>query len=119
MRHRRNRVEFRGWIESRRHILESRPDRDCILRQQQRVAVRCGGRDVPPGDIAARAGDVFDIDRLPEFLAERARQQPRERIGGATRREADNQPDRPVWIVGRRLCMRNDRTGQNDNGVKN
>ncbi len=69
-----------------------------VLRQQQRVAVRIGGGDVVPGEIAAGAGPVLDDDRLAERLLQIVGNLPREGVGGAAGHERDDELDRLVGV---------------------
>ena len=58
-----------------------RGDREIVGHHQQRVTVRRGLRDLSRADRAARAGDVFDDERLPETLTELLRKQARDQVG--------------------------------------
>jgi len=119
VRHAGNAIQLRHRIEGRLHILETGPDRHRIFRHQQRVAVRVGGRDIPPSQQAARTGHVLDDNRLPKLLAKRAGHHAGDHIGRATRREADDELDRAGWVVGSRLCRRNTWSAKNGTGDQN
>src|SRR6185436_11683665 len=80
--------------------IEARVHRIRDARHQQRVAI--GGRALHllRGEVAARAALVLDYHGLSEDLAELRRGEPRDDVGGAARREADEDVDllllRPV-----------------------
>ena len=65
---------------------------------QQRVAVGLRiGHDLRR-DVARHARLVVDQHLLAEDFREPLRQQTSRNVGRPTRRKADHQPDRPVWI---------------------
>jgi hypothetical protein len=49
-------------------------------------------------DIAARAGDVLDIDLLAELLGQLLRHEPREGVGHPAGRKCNDRPHRPCRI---------------------
>jgi hypothetical protein len=67
-------------------------------RKQDRVAVGRRLRYLAGSEIAARAGDVLDIDLLAELLGELLRHEPREGVGHPTWRKCNDRPHRPRWI---------------------
>ena len=94
-----HRVVLRDRIEvGLRFLVERLADGDRVLRKQQRVAVRIGGGDVVPGDIAAGAGPVLDDDRLAERLLQIVGNLPREGVGRAAGHEGDDEMDRLVGV---------------------
>src|SRR5205085_1250940 len=60
------------------------------------------------GDAAAGAATVFDDHRLAERFAERDIDQPRRNVGAAAGREAYDQRDLPVRVVGARNVRDNE-----------
>src|SRR5262245_9320627 len=103
-------------------LLEKRlVDADGVLAHQHGVAVRRRGRDHLPGDVAAGAALVLDHDRLAELGLQLIRNLAEERVGGAARRESNDEFDRPVRIAALRQgeCRRakersDDRAPPND-----
>ena len=82
--------------------------------QQQRVAVRfrlgdAGGRDGASGTAA-----IVDDDRLPERLGELGPDDPRDEVGGAARRDRDDELNRPsgVAALAPRRTSRNEDKGR-------
>ena len=95
----RHRVVLRDRIEvGLRFLVERLADGDRVLRKQQRIAVRIGGGDVVPGEIAAGAGAVLDHHGLAERLLQIVGNLPREGVGGAAGHEGDDEMDRLVGI---------------------
>ena len=68
-------------------------------RQEQRVAVRGRAQDHLGRDDAARAGAILDDDGLAKSLGQPIADQPREDVGCAARRSADDDANRPVRIA--------------------
>ena len=68
-------------------------------REEQRVAVGLRLRDILRRDRAAGARLVFDRDRHAQQPLHFVGDQPRGDIGGAARRESDDQPDRTGRII--------------------
>src|SRR6516162_7897472 len=66
--------------------------------EQQRIAVGRCPRGLARADVAGGAGNVLDIELLPEMLAELLRHQPRECVGHATWREGHDRTYRPRRI---------------------
>ena len=92
-----------NWVGSKAIVLvEQRIDRERRrLRGEQRVAVRIGGEHRFRADIAGGAGAVFHHHRLAEPLLQAVGDDARDGIDAAAGRNADDDPDRPVGIVGR------------------
>ena len=73
-------------------------------REQQRVAVRRGGRDLAGAERAAGARTIFDHEGLAEFGGQMLRAEPRHHVGvaaGAERHDDGHRPGRPVRGVKR------------------
>src|SRR5438105_9405581 len=87
-------------------------------RQQQGVPVRRLLRHVLGGDVAAGAGPVLDDDRLPEHWKQALRDQAREQVVRAARRQRyddANRPSRPGRALRPSLTGRQGkRQGAND-----
>jgi hypothetical protein len=98
--HDRHRLEL-GGIEGD-VLVEQRIDRERgRLRGEQRVAVRIGGKHRFRADIAGGTGAVLHHHRLAEALLQAIGDDARDGIDAAAGRNADDDPDRPVGIVGR------------------
>src|SRR5262249_40895175 len=78
----------------------------------QRVAIRIRARHRLSADDAARSSAILDDKLLAEDSAQALREQPRYDVGGAARREWDNDAHRPVRPLGRRR-------GQGNNANQN
>ena len=70
--------------------------------QQHGVAVRLGVDHGLGADVVAGAGLVLDHELLAEPLGQPLADQPRQNVGGAARRIADHEANRPGRIVQRR-----------------
>ena len=93
--------EIESWVR-----IEHRVDDVRIGDEQQRVAVRRRANDRFGGDAVAGGAAIFDDERLAEPLRQYCSGQPRDDVGGAARRKADQQMDRPRRIsVGARAAQ--------------
>ena len=69
---------------------------------QQRVAVRRGSRGGFRAEHAAGAAAIVDVDFVAELLGKLVRDEASDHVIAAARRERNDQPHRPVRILGRR-----------------
>ncbi len=82
--------------------LQGGHDGEGQVREQQRVAIRRGSRDVFGAEHRAGARAVLDHDRLPERGTEPRLDQPRQHVRRPARGEGHHQADRPVRPLGLR-----------------
>ena len=75
-----------------------------LVADQQRVAVRLGGRDGIGGDVAGGPRPVLHHDRAAQRLFQRLGEHARDGVGAAAGRIGQDQPDRParIALLGRR-----------------
>ena len=105
---RRDRIIVLDRIE-RGFLVESLADAECVLRHQERIAIRLRSRDIVPGDGAAGARFVLDDNRLTQRLAQLLRDLAGKGVGCAAGRKCYDQADRPVGIGGSALRLRDSR----------
>ena len=94
--------ESLGWIVTRLPVQQGRNHQIGRVAEQQRVTVRRRCGDVARADRPARAGTVFDIDRLAKAWRNSRCDQPRHHIGRPARRERRYELDRLSRIIRRR-----------------
>jgi hypothetical protein len=68
-------------------------DDDARRRQQDSIAVARRAGRIRHADIAAGAGDVFNVELVPQLLGKLLRDQPSGDVGHAAGRERDDDPD--------------------------
>ena len=93
----------------RQLVIEAGIDSVGARRQQQRVAVRVGKRDGLHADVAAGAALVLYYHRRAQRLLQRRCHEPRDNIGGATRRVGHDDLYGAVGIGGERRADAKDR----------